>query len=195
MSSLPPLPSLYDLGNLSTGNLEIIIASRPEEIEASQHLRYQVFFEEMGAPPTPEMIRTKRDIDAFDAVCDHLLAIERRPDGSTRVVGTYRLLRSDAMRKIGRFYSEGEYDINPIRKFQGEIMEVGRSCVDPEFRNRAVMQLLWRGIGAYVSHFDIAMMFTAPILRITPWRFPIYTITTSLPNRSAPSRSKTAITK
>ena len=159
MTSHKPILSLYDLGALRAGNLEVIVATRPEEIEASQRLRYRVYFEEMGAIPTLEIAQSKRDMDAFDAVCDHLLVIEHQEDESVKVVGTYRLLRSEGMKKIGRFYSDGEYDISPIRNYPGEIMEVGRSCVDPEFRSRAVMQLLWRGIGAYVNRFNIAMMF------------------------------------
>jgi putative hemolysin len=154
-----PLPSLFDLGIPRAGNLEVIIASRPEELEASQRLRYRVFFEEMGALATPEITLSKRDMDVFDAVCDHLLVVAYYADGSSKIVGTYRLLRSEAMKKIGRFYSDSEYDISPIRRYPGEILEVGRSCVDPAYRNRAVMQLLWRGIGAYVTRFNIAMMF------------------------------------
>ena len=43
---------LYDLGDLRAGNLEVFVASRSEDIEAAQSLRYRVFFEEMGAVPT-----------------------------------------------------------------------------------------------------------------------------------------------
>ena len=38
-------------------------------------------------------------------------------------------------------------------------MELGRSCVDPNYRSRSVMQLLWRGIGAYINLHDIELMF------------------------------------
>lgn len=150
---------LYDLGTLRAGTLEVFVASRPEDIEASQRLRYLVFCEEMGARPSAEIQAQKRDMDAYDAVCDHLLVVEHQASGEIRVVGTYRLLRRENMAKVGRFYSEGEYDISPIKNFKGNVLEVGRSCVHPDFRNRAVMQLLWRGIGAYVSHFRIGLMF------------------------------------
>jgi L-ornithine Nalpha-acyltransferase len=157
--SFPRLTSLYDLGELRAGTLEVIIAERSEDIRASQELRYRVFFEEMHAKPTPEISATKRDQDAFDAVCDHLLVVEHQSESEYRIVGTYRLLRRQAMKAIGRFYTDGEYDISAIRNYPGEILEVGRSCVDPQYRNRAVMQLLWRGIGAYVAKFDVALMF------------------------------------
>ncbi len=160
MLAIKPPSSLHDLGRPVAGNLEVIIASKPEEIEAAQRLRYRVFCEEMGAKPSKEIELSKRDMDAFDDVCDHLLVVEHQGDGEAIVVGTYRLLRRAAMAKIGRFYSESEYDISAVATyFKGEILEVGRSCVDPKFRNRAVMQLLWRGIGAYVARFDCAVMF------------------------------------
>lgn len=162
ISSSPELNrprSLYDLGDLRAGTLEVFIASEPEHLAASQSLRYQVFFEEMGAQMTPEVAATKRDQDMFDAVCDHLLVVDHQTDGGHRVVGTYRLLRRENMKKVGRFYTQGEYDITPILNYPGEVLEVGRSCVHPNYRNRAVMQLLWRGIGAYVTKFNVALMF------------------------------------
>ncbi len=150
---------LYDLGELKAGSLEVFVASRSEDIIASQALRYEVFFNEMGAPLTDAVAASHLDADDFDKACDHLLVIDHKPDGSYKVVGTYRLLRREGMLKIGRFYTDGEYDISAIKNYPGEILEVGRSCVDRDYRNRAVMQLLWRGIGAYVARFDIALMF------------------------------------
>lgn len=150
---------LYDLGELRAGTLEVFVASRSEDIEAAQRLRYQVFFEEMGAPAVGEIGRQQRDFDDFDEVCDHLLVVEHQELGGYKVVGTYRMLRRQAMKAIGRFYTDAEFDISAIKNTEGEILEVGRSCVTPEFRNRAVMQLLWRGIGAYVSKFEIRLLF------------------------------------
>lgn len=151
--------SLYDLGELTSGNLQVIIASDSADIKAAQALRYRVFYEEMGARATPQVAALKSDFDDFDAVCDHLLVVAFNEQGGYDVVGTYRLLRREAMQKIGRFYSDSEFDITPIRNYPGEVMELGRSCVDPNYRNRAVMNLLWRGIGAYVSKFNVGLMF------------------------------------
>lgn len=151
--------SRYDLGHLKAGTLEVVIANKPEDVRAAQELRYRVFFEEMGAPITPKMAELKYDSDAYDAICDHLLVIDHLPSGEYKVVGTYRLIRREAIKDIGRFYSEAEYDISPIKNFSGNVLEVGRSCVHENYRNRAVMQLLWRGIGAYVTKFNIEIMF------------------------------------
>lgn len=147
------------IGDIRAGNLEVFIAVDDKDIVAAQSLRYQVFFEEMGAMASEETKLSKIDADEFDRVCDHLLVVEHKENGSYRVVGTYRLLRRSAMHKIGKFYTDSEFNIEGIKKYHGEIMEVGRSCVHPDFRNRSVMQLLWRGIGAYVSKYNVGLMF------------------------------------
>lgn len=146
--------------DLIAGSLEVRLAASAAEIAAAQELRYRVFYEEMGARPTPEMAALSRDFDAYDASCDHLLVIDhKRGPGPESVVGTYRLIRRAAAEKVGRFYTTGEFDVSRIIDYPGEVLELGRSCVDAGYRTRPTMQLLWRGIAAYVFHYDIALMF------------------------------------
>jgi len=142
------------------GNLGVRLASTAAEIDAVEALRYRVFYGEMGAEPDAETARTGRDRDRFDAIADHLLVVDHAiGSGAEGVVGTYRLIQHDAAKRLGGFYSASEYDISPILGFPGRIMELGRSCVDAAYRNRAAMQLLWRGIAAYVFHYQIDLMF------------------------------------
>ena len=104
--------------------------------------------------------RLRRDFDSFDDYCDHLLVIDRAlPAGPRRVVGTYRLLRRAMAEKRGQFYSVDEYDIRQILAFPGEILELGRSCIEPAYRQRSIMQLMWRGIADYVMYHEIGLMF------------------------------------
>ena len=125
-----------------------------------QALRYRVFYQEMGAQADASTAAIRRDRDAFDAVADHLLVVDHAIGaGAEGVVGTYRLIQREAAAQIGRFYSADEYDITPMEKFPGRILELGRSCVDEAYRGRAAMQLLWRGIAAYVFHYQIDLMF------------------------------------
>ena len=145
---------------LRAGNLGVRVATTPAEIDAEQALRYRVFYREMGATADAETTRTGRDRDRFDLFADHLLVIDHAiGSGAEGVVGTYRLIKREAAAQLGRFYSADEYDIGPILAFPGRIMELGRSCVDAAYRNRAAMQLLWRGIAAYVFHHQIDLMF------------------------------------
>ena len=75
------------------------------------------------------------------------------------IVGTYRLIRGDKIGRMEEFYSSSEYDLSPIMKFPGSVLELGRSCVAPAYRCRSVMQLLWRGVAEYVTRNDICLMF------------------------------------
>jgi putative hemolysin len=148
------------LGELRAGNLGVRIASTRTEVDAALALRYRVFFEEMGAVPDRAARESRRDQDAYDAVADHLLVIDHEiGPGPKGVVGTYRLIQQAGADAIGHFYSAAEYDIGPITGFPGQILELGRSCVDARYRGRAVMQMLWRGIAAYVFHHQIELLF------------------------------------
>jgi L-ornithine Nalpha-acyltransferase len=146
--------------DIISGPLQVRLAESPADIDAAQALRYRVFYETMGAHPLPGMARQRRDSDPFDDICDHLLVLDHsRGEGAEAIVGTYRLIRRDAARRCGRFYSAAEYDIAQLISYRGEILELGRSCVDPTYRTRPAMSLLWSGIAAYVFHYDIALMF------------------------------------
>jgi len=146
--------------NISSGPLEVRLAQSAADIDAAQALRYRIFYEKMGARPLPGMESERRDRDQFDQICDHLLVLDHsRGAGLDAVVGTYRLIRRDAAARLGAFYSAAEYDIGPFIAYPGEILELGRSCVDAGYRARPVMQLLWSGIAAYVFHYEIALMF------------------------------------
>jgi len=145
---------------IRAGNLGVRLATDAAEIDAIQALRYRVFYEEMGARPDAETSASKRDRDAYDAVADHLLVFDHAlGEGVEGIVGAYRLIRKEAASKLDGFYSAGEYDIGTLERFDGKVLELGRSCVDAGHRSRSVMQLLWRGIAAYVFQHDIALMF------------------------------------
>lgn len=152
--------SSAEIVNVVAGNFEVRLARSAAEIDAAQALRYRVFYEEMTAHPTPEMAMRRRDFDAFDTVCDHLLVLDRRRgEGPAAIVGTYRLIRRSAAAALGRFYSSAEYDIQPMIDYPGEVLELGRSCIEKDARNTATMQMLWRGIALYAFHYNIQVMF------------------------------------
>lgn len=146
---------------LIVNNLEIRLAESARDVDASLALRYRIFYEEMGAKPTPRMLQAQMDFDPYDEFCDHLLVIDR--DRGTRaepcVVGTYRLLRGDVADEHAGFYSEGEFELDALIKRSGEVLELGRSCIDSDYRSRGTMQLLWRGIADYVFSHSIRFMF------------------------------------
>jgi len=147
--------------NQTETNLDVRLARNADDLEAAQRLRYRVFFDGMGAVPDPEVAAAKRDFDRFDDYCDHLLVIDKTKEaaGQECVVGTYRLLRRSVAQRHEGFYSADEFDLSRLENYQGEIVELGRSCVDPDYRGKAVMQLLWRGIAEYITDYKISLMF------------------------------------
>lgn len=149
------------------GSLEVRLASSPKDVRRAQRLRYKVFFEEGKASPIGPGPIERRDVDPYDAFCDHLLVLDhdagRRPvqAAKPKVVGTYRLLRQEAAAAGPGFYSAGEFDIAPLlaRHPGKHFLELGRSCVLKPYRGRKTVELLWAGIWSYVRHHRVDAMF------------------------------------
>jgi putative hemolysin len=136
-------------------DFEVKIATEPGEIEQAQRLRFQVFNLELNKGLKASYGRGL-DMDEFDPYCDHLIVRDRK---SGQVVGTYRLLRgSQARRNIG-FYSEKEFDLKEIKKLDGELMELGRSCARKDFRDRALLPLMWEAISEQVRKHHVRYLF------------------------------------
>lgn len=123
-------------------NFLLKIAGNDAEIAAAQQLRYEVFKQEQGRLSG---CIAATDADRYDGFCRHLIVVEKR---SGRVVGTYRILDADGAGRAGGFYSEQEFAFHGLDRIAAESFEVGRSCVAPEFRNGAVVGLLWSGLAA-----------------------------------------------
>ncbi len=177
ISRLPPrivpfparqLPN-RDLGPVlgASGSLEIRLARTAREVRRAQRLRYQVFHEEKAATPDARCRFLRRDIDEWDAACDHLIVVDRdrmdvRPGRPPlpMVVGTYRLLRQEEAARTG-FYTQGEFDVAPLiaRHPDKRFLELGRSCVLAGYRDKRTVELLWHGVWAYVRHHRIDVMF------------------------------------
>ncbi len=162
MSSVFPLfkDESFSLESLSDETLTMRLASSEEDLHAVQALRYRVFYEEMTAKPTDEMKALRRDFDHVDPYCDHMMVIDHtKGDGPSSVVGTYRLLRRDGAAKNGHFYTQEEFNLDKVLSKPGEVLELGRSCVEAEYRTQSILNRLWGGIAAYVMHYDVKTMF------------------------------------
>ena len=178
-----------DFSDLRFGPLGVRLATSSEERQAAQHLRYRVFFQEQGAgrargrflracyfpqKETPldlsasesqalqETLAVSRlDIDPHDAISDLLVVCDATRDEA--IVGTYRILRSEVLEQLvdyPRVYAaERRYDLTRLRARGVSLMEMGRACVDPAYRSKAVLDLLWRGLSRYVFHYDIQAFF------------------------------------
>lgn len=127
-------------------NLHVTLATCESEVLEAQKLRYRVFHDEMGARLCSRTPGVDRDV--YDPFCKHLIV---RDESRGRIVGTYRILSPEAARKVGGYYSENEFDLTRLQHLRERIVEIGRSCIDPEYRSGAVITLLWSGLARYMT--------------------------------------------
>jgi len=148
------------------GALEVRLATTKKDIRKAQKLRFKVFFEEGSAIPDRHSALVRRDLCAFDRICDHLLVIDHSAKSKrlglpkAKVVGCYRLLRQEVADRHSGFYSAQEFNIAPLlaRHHDKNFLELGRSCVLAEYRSKRTIELLWQGIAAYLKHHKIDVM-------------------------------------
>lgn len=126
------------------------------ELRAAQALRYDVFVRELGSDGDMVDHDAGLERDRFDPFFDHMIVTENR---SGQVVGVYRLMRTDQAQAAGQFYSEDEYDLTPLRTCGRQLLELGRSCLHPDYRSGLAMVHLWNGLAAYVAHHGIDILF------------------------------------
>jgi len=132
--------------------LETRWADCEEDVRDAQRLRFRVFAQEMGARLTPpEGTPPGLDADRFDAFCDHLLVRAVDPvHGPGPLIGTYRVLTPQAARRAGGFYTDTEFDLAPLAPLRASALELGRSCVDADWRSGSVIMALWTALGQYM---------------------------------------------
>ncbi|SDE09105.1 Putative hemolysin [Paracoccus isoporae] len=147
--------------NPDSNFFDIRIAKSEADLKAAQRLRYRVFVEELGGdgPMVDHAARLERD--EFDEIVDHLVLIDLRRDPAAldHVVGVYRLLPGTRAAEFGRFYCDGEYDLTLLKSCGRPLLELGRSCVLPEYRGGAGMYLLWNALSEYVLELGIEVLF------------------------------------
>lgn len=118
----------------------VTVATSDSQIEQAKQLRYRSFID-------PNAQAGTLDEDEFDAYCIHLVVLDEE---TKRVVGTYRVLRTDRIQPGKGFYSQTEFDLSKFLSHGLKLVEVGRACVDESYRDGRVMHALWNGLGRYI---------------------------------------------
>lgn len=142
--------------------LTVALARSGDEVLEAQRLRYRVFAEELGARLGGTVPGVDRDL--YDAHCEHLLVRDTR---SGEVVGTYRLLSGARAASLGGFYAETEFDLTRLRHLRADTLEIGRSCVHPDYRSGATIALLWAGLAEFVARHDYRYVIGCASLAMT----------------------------
>ena len=120
-------------------NLELRLINGDDElVYHAQKLRHKSFF-------NTNCNGIDIEKDKFDSICKHLVVIDKSIS-DLKVVGTYRLLSGKILSDHLGFYSASEFNLDPLREYKQSILEVGRSCVDQNYRNGKIIKMLWKGL-------------------------------------------------
>lgn len=137
------------------------LADGPQDVQAAQHLRYRVFVEELKGDGAGVDHALGLEADHFDSFCDHMLLLDlsRGATVKEQVVGVYRLMGRDKAKAAGGFYSSDEFDLQQLLDSGRKLLELGRSCIAPEYRGGAAMFHLWQGLAAYAVARNVEILF------------------------------------
>jgi putative hemolysin len=131
----------------STNQFSVGVAQNLEDLLDCQRLRYLVFNCELGEG-LESSTKIGLDRDRYDFICDHLLV---RDTATGKLVGTYRMQSGFRAKGNLGYYSEQFFDFTPFESIRAEVLELGRACVHTEYRNTAVLHMLWKGIAKYAT--------------------------------------------
>lgn len=138
------------------------LAATEHDIIAAQRLRYDVFVDEMGSDGDLVDHKNRLERDIYDPYFDHILLIDDAritAQGAPSVVGVYRVLTDVKARELGRFYSADEYDLTPLITSGRRLLELGRSCLHPDYRGGTAMHVLWQALADYIDAHQIEVLF------------------------------------
>lgn len=122
-------------------------------IEAAQQLRADVFSQAYGVHFDHPL---GLDVDSYDAHCLHLNVYDTTQG---RLIATTRLLTVENSRLTNGFYSEQEFDLSPLLpNLHGRVLEVGRTCVHPDYRSGAAITVLWTALAEYLLAEDFTYL-------------------------------------
>jgi putative hemolysin len=131
----------------STNQFRAGMAESLQDLIDCQRLRYLVFNCELGEG-LDSSAKIGLDRDRYDFICDHLMA---RDTNSGKLVGTYRMQSGFRAKGNLGYYSEQFFDFTPFEGIREKVLELGRACVHTEYRNTAVLHMLWKGVARYAS--------------------------------------------
>lgn len=119
----------------------VLVAQNELEIRECLKLRYHVFAKELKAELHTNQIGL--DVDQFDNHCRHIFV---RDNISGEIIATTRVLNNHGADRVGYFYSETEFDLSHIRDNNKQFLEIGRTCIHPDYRGGAILAILWNGL-------------------------------------------------
>lgn len=134
------------------GRYQARLAETEQDIRAAQRLRWLRFIARNGGVDEGDSV----DSDALDADCLHMLVEDV---ASGQLVCCYRFLPLAGGSEIARSYSAQYYNLRALESFDGPMVEMGRFCIHPEYRDPDIIRTAWAAMTRYVDAAGIEMLF------------------------------------
>ncbi|MEN8836832.1 MAG: GNAT family N-acyltransferase [Celeribacter marinus] len=140
---------------------ELRFALSDTDLRAAQRLRYRVFVEELGSDGDMVDHALQLERDEYDPHYEHLMLLDhaRSDDPLEQCVAVYRLLTGETAARLGSFYTESEYDLTALKTSGKRLLELGRSCVAPEYRGGTALFHMWAGLAKFVFEGGYDVLF------------------------------------
>ena len=138
-------------------NFKVKLVETEEELYKVRRLRYEelVLLHRDASTITFEESYTDEDRD-----CDNLIVVDITND---EVVGSYRFITKEMLARpnsrIKGFYSEWGFNVDDIKNQPYAVMELGKAAVHKDYRNGAVVKLMFQGAVRYAQEHNIRLMF------------------------------------
>jgi len=136
--------------SLLRGRFQARLAEGAADLAAAQTLRHLAFRALRGIGPA-----IGRDADAFDAACLHVLVEDMR---SGTLVCCFRLMPLEGG-QIGQSYSAQYYNLDALLAFDGPIMELGRFCIHPAWKDPDILRVAWGAMTQLVDARGVELLF------------------------------------
>lgn len=144
---------------IESAQFSVRLASSDDDIRAAQRLRYAVFVAELGGAGAGVDHDAQLETDLFDVHALHLMLEDlSRPVGD-QIVGVYRLMTTAQAQAAGGFYCASEFDLSRLEQSGRSLLELGRSCLHPDYRGGTAMLHLWAGLAEFVMDQGADILF------------------------------------
>lgn len=134
------------------GRFKARLAESDQDVLACQRLRYLTFIETRGLPGSGERL----DADEFDALCRHMMVEDTR---TGQLVCCFRMMPLSSGTEISRCYSAKYYDLKALADYPGRLVEMGRFCVHPAWKDPAILRVAWSAMTRFVDENEVELLF------------------------------------
>ena len=96
------------------------------------------------------------DIDKYDDRCHHFILYDLN---NGDLVCVFRALLFKRTNKICDSYSAQFYDLEPLKSYIGNMLEIGRFCIDENSKDPNILRLAWYSLSRFMMQEKVKVIF------------------------------------